>query len=128
MERGTRNKLAFYLKLLHRHRGDAAGAYDEVATVYDDFAKVWDQHITAPALHYFNHLIEERVKPGAVVLDAGAGTGERTLAVLAHSQPGKVIVFDASKGMLAVAESKIHDPRVSFLQDDVRHLPFEDNS
>ncbi len=96
--------------------------------MYDDFTKVWDQHIAAPALHHFNHLIEERVKPGAVVLDAGAGTGERTLALLQHSQPGEIIAFDASGNMLAVARSKIHDSRASFLQGDVRHLPFVDNA
>src|SRR5713226_9317852 len=126
MDIRSRGKLATYLKLLSRHRGEAAGAYDEVAAVYDDFTKVWDQHIAAPALHHFNHLIEERVKPGAVVLDAGAGTGERTLALLQHSQPGESIAFDAAGNMLAVARSKIHDSRVSFLQGDVRHLPFVD--
>ncbi len=30
--------------------------YDEVAAIYDDFAKVWDQRIAAPALAYVNHL------------------------------------------------------------------------
>ncbi len=128
MERGTGNKLAFYLKLLHRHRGEPEGAYDEVAAVYDDFARVWDHRVAAPALSHVNHLIKERVKPGAVVLDAGAGTGERTLALLQHSQPGEIIAFDASGNMLAVARSKIHDSRMSFLQGDVRHLPFVDNA
>ncbi len=123
-----KEKLASYLKLLHRHRGEAAGAYDEVASVYDDFARVWDQHIAAPALKQVNQLIEQWVKPGAVVLDAGAGTGERTLAILQQSQPGKVIAFDASEGMLAVARSKIRDPRVQFMRGDVHHLPFADNT
>ncbi len=128
MERLTRSKLASYLRLLHRHRGEAGGAYDEVAAVYDDFARVWDRHIAAPALAQVTRLIEERVSPGAVVLDAGAGTGERTLAILEHSQPGNVIAFDASAAMLDVAKSKMHDPRVSFVQGDVRHLPFADNT
>ncbi len=128
MERGTRNKLASYLKLLRRYRGEVAGAYDEVATAYDDFTKVWDQHIAASALQQVNQLIEQRVKPGAVVLDAGAGTGERTLAILHQSQPVNVMAFDASEGMLAVARSKIHDSRVQFVQGDVRHLPFADHT
>ncbi len=123
-----RSVIASYLKLLHRHRGEPGGAYDEVAAIYDDFAKVWDQHIAAPALAYVNHLIEEKVKPGAVILDAGVGTGERTLALLEHSQPGEVIALDASEIMLAVAKSKIHDPRVHFVQGDVRYLPFADNT
>ena len=123
-----RSAIASYLKLLHRHRGEPQGAYDEVAAIYDDFAKVWDHQVAAPALAEVNHLIEERVKPGSVVLDAGAGTGERTLALLEHSQPGKVIALDASEAMLDVARSKIQDPRVSFVQGDVRHLPFADDT
>jgi ubiquinone/menaquinone biosynthesis C-methylase UbiE len=128
MDIRSRGKLATYLKLLSRHRGEATGAYDEVTAVYDDFARVWDQQIAAPALRHINQLIEERVKPGAVVLDVGAGTGERTLALLEHSQPGKVIALDASAAMLDVARSKIHDPRVSFIQGDVHHLQFADNT
>jgi len=128
MDTRSRSKLAAYLKLCSRHRGDVAGAYDEVATVYDDFAGVWDQHIAAPALAQANRLIAERVHPGAVVLDAGAGTGERTLAILEQSQPSSVTAFDASAAMLDVARSKIQDLCVSFVQGDVHHLPFVDNS
>lgn len=128
MDSRTRNKVAAYLKLLHRHRGEAGGAYDEVAAVYDDFVGVWDEHIAAPALKQVIHLIEQWVKPGAMVLDAGAGTGERTLAIVQHGQPREVIAFDASAAMLAVAQSKIHDSRVRFVQGDVHHLAFADNT
>ncbi|MCB0032604.1 MAG: hypothetical protein KDE51_01180 [Anaerolineales bacterium] len=41
MELARDDKIASYLKLLHRHRGETKGAYDEVASIYDDFAKVW---------------------------------------------------------------------------------------
>ncbi len=128
MNTATKDKLSLYMKLLRRHRGEAAGAYDEVATVYDDFTKVWDQHIAAPALHHVNRLIEHYVQPGAAVLDAGAGTGERTLALLQHSQPGYVVALDASHAMLEVAQSKIQDTRVRFLQGDISHVPFADNT
>lgn len=100
-----KEKLASYHKLLHRYRGEPVGAYDEVAAIYDDFARVWDHQVAAPALSHVNHLIGEPIKPGAIVLDAGAGTGERTLALLAHSQPAEVIALDASEGMLSVARS-----------------------
>ncbi len=43
-------------------------------------------------------------------------------------QSGKVIALDASEAMLDVARSKIEDPRVSFVQGDVRHLPFADDT
>lgn len=124
----TKNRLIAFLNLLKRHRGETTGAYDEVAAIYDDFAKVWDHHIAGPALTYYNELLERRVKPGALLLDAGAGTGERTLALLRHSQPAKIIALDASPAMLDVARSKIHDPRVHFMEGDITDLPFADDT
>src|SRR6266542_1070226 len=121
-------KLAAMLRLLRRHRGESVGAHDEVASVYDDFASVWDRHITAPALEHYNRLVEQRVKPGAGILDAGAGTGERTVALLQHTQAGAVIGLDAWRGMLDVARSKIHDSRVRLTLGDLGQLPFRDNT
>jgi ubiquinone/menaquinone biosynthesis C-methylase UbiE len=120
--------LAAFLKLLKRHRGEAGGSYDEVAPVYDSFVKVWDERIAATAIAEYNWLIETKVKPGAVVLDAGAGTGQRTLAILEYSEPAKVVALDASEAMLDVARTKIHDPRVEFRLGDLKRLPFEDDS
>lgn len=128
MNEANRSKLTSYLNLLHRHRGEQAGTYDDVAAVYDSFTRVWDRHIAAPALAQVTRLIEQWVQPGATVLDAGAGTGERTLTLLHHSQPGSIIALDASANMLAVARSKIADPHVQFVQGDVRHLPFAENT
>jgi len=116
------------LRLLRRHRGESAGSYDEVASVYDDFVGVWDRHITAPALEHYNRLVEQRVKLGARILDAGAGTGERTLTLLQHTPADAVIALDASRGMLDVARSKIHDPRVRLALGDLGQLPFHDNT
>ena len=105
-----KNKVAAYLSLLTLHRGEAKEAYDKVASIYDDFAKVWDHAIAAPALAYYNQIIEARVKPGALILEAAAGTGERTQALLRHSQPGEIIALDASTVMLDLARSKVQDP------------------
>jgi len=121
-------KVAAYLQLFARHRGETAGSYDTVASVYDGFAAVWDHHLAAPALAYYDDIIGRVVRPGATVLDAAAGTGERTHAILQRSAPGSVVAFDASVDMLAVAQTKITDPRVQFLVGDMRHLPFEDNT
>lgn len=123
-----RSKLSSYLRLVRRHRGEARGSYDEVASAYDDFAGVWDRHITAPALEHFTRIVEQRVAPGARILDAGAGTGERTLALLRHSQLGEVVALDASEGMLDVARLKIRDSRVSFAVGDLARLPFDANT
>jgi len=40
MNETVRHKLANYLKLLHRHRGEQANAYDEVASVYDSYKRM----------------------------------------------------------------------------------------
>lgn len=69
MQSARRKKLTAYVNLLHRHRGEAEGAYDEVAAVYDSFTQVWDQHIAAPALTYLNTLLTQWVRPGAGVLE-----------------------------------------------------------
>jgi len=117
-----------YLKLFQLHRGENTKAYDEVATLYDGFVRVWDKQIAAAALTYYNQLIAQSVKPGAVILDAGAGTGERTLALLQHSQPGRIIALDTSEKMLEIARAKIADPRVEYRIGDLAHLPFADNT
>jgi ubiquinone/menaquinone biosynthesis C-methylase UbiE len=121
-------KLMNYVRLLGLHRGEARASYDAVATVYDGFAHLWDRHIAAPALEHYNLMIRQHVKSGALVLDAGAGTGERMLALLRNSQPGMVVGLDASAGMLSVARSKIDDQRVRFVQGDITRLPFDDNT
>ena len=88
MNKLNQNKLIAVLNLLNRHRGEAKGGYDEVAPIYDDFVRVWDHHIANPALAHYNRLIKQRVKPGAFILDAGAGTGEPH-AGPAATQPSK---------------------------------------
>lgn len=128
MEPVRSDKIASYLRLLHRHRGETKGAYDEVASVYDDFANVWDNHVAGAALTYFTEILGERVKPGAVVLDAGSGTGERTQAILTQTRPAQVVALDASPGMMAVAQNKIQNEHVDFVQGDISTLPFPDNT
>ena len=113
-----------FLALSRLHRGESVDAYDDVAGAYDVFAKIWDGYVAAPALHYFKELIRLRIKPGALVLDAGAGTGLRTQALLQNSEPARVVALDASRQMLSAAAGKIHDARVIFQEGDLTRLPF----
>lgn len=122
------NKIAGFIRLLTHHRGEAAGSYDEVAGGYDFFVSFWDHYVAAAAMKEYERLLAERVPAGGVVLDAGAGTGERTLAILRAADPGRVVALDASAGMLDVAKSKIDDTRVEFQLGDVARLPFPDDT
>lgn len=106
--------------LTHLQRGKLGGADDPVAAV-------WDQRIATPALALFIQLIKEKVRPGALILDADADTASRTMAILQHCQPSEIIALVATEAMLDVAKAEIRDPLVRFMQVDVGHLPFAEN-
>ena len=78
-------------------------------------------------------LVDRAVNPGDKVLDCGAGTGSTALlAARKTGQSGKVVLFDLSEGMLAVARRRFAqaalNDRVEFKTGDMLELPFEDNS
>jgi demethylmenaquinone methyltransferase/2-methoxy-6-polyprenyl-1,4-benzoquinol methylase len=78
-------------------------------------------------------LVDKAVSPGDRVLDCGAGTGSTgLLAAQKVGATGKVVLFDMSDGMLAVATQKMvqarMQERVEFEAGDMLGLPFEDNS
>ena len=78
-------------------------------------------------------LVDKAVSPGDRVLDCGAGTGSTgLLAAQKVGATGKVVLFDMSDGMLAVATQKMvqarMQERVEFEAGDMVGLPFEDNS
>jgi len=77
-------------------------------------------------------LVDKMVATGDRVLDCGAGTGSTgLLAAQKIGESGKVVLFDASEGMLAVAKEKAAQAqiqeRVTFQLGDMLDLPFEDN-
>ncbi|HYE58023.1 MAG TPA: ubiquinone/menaquinone biosynthesis methyltransferase, partial [Rhodothermales bacterium] len=73
-----------------------------------------------------NWLIEDRPRR---ILDVATGTGDLALAAL-RLGPEKVVGVDLSEGMLVVGREKVArrgaTERVTLLQADATHLPFED--
>ncbi len=78
-------------------------------------------------------LVEQTVREGDRVLDAGAGTGSTGLmAARKAGHSGKVTLFDLSDDMLDVAREKAEteaiDLRLEFRSGDMVQLPFADAS
>jgi demethylmenaquinone methyltransferase / 2-methoxy-6-polyprenyl-1,4-benzoquinol methylase len=72
------------------------------------------------------------LKGNELVLDLCCGTGKSTISCLKHITSGKVIGIDNSEEMLRVAKEKYYKKydrnKLEFVQKDVMHLDFEDNS
>ena len=115
----------------------AALSLDKLHGIYDRIAARYDiQHalITARADQRGRRLlVETAVKVGDTVLDCGSGTGTTALMAARKVGPkGKVVLFDLSEGMLAVAREKAVRQgsldRLEFQTGDMIHLPFADDS
>ena len=109
---------------------------DKLKDVYRHIAKRYDlQHglITFKSDQKGRRiLVENAVTEDDEVLDSGCGTG--TTGILAARQVGpngRVMLFDLSEEMLAVAREKIVreglQERVEFQTGDMVNLPFDDN-
>jgi len=65
------------------------------------------------------------------VLDIATGTGDLAISFAHYSIP-KIVGFDLSEGMLAVARKKVATQKIAdkieFIQGDSEQMPFEDNS
>ena len=106
------------------------GVYDRVAKRYDFQHSIFTAGSDQRGRKI---LVEKSVKPGDRVLDCGSGTGSTALlAAQKVGKSGKVMLFDLSDGMLAVAKERAQEAgfreRVEFQTGDMLNLPFEDNS
>lgn len=79
--------------------------------------------------------IDADIGPGSRVLDAGSGTGIITLGLYsAGFDPARTVTFDLSYNSLVVGrqqfrrDSKAKEEKISPVQGNVLHLPFEDES
>jgi ubiquinone/menaquinone biosynthesis C-methylase UbiE len=98
--------------------------YDTVAPDYATYRRWWLALAGGRAERRLRHALRSALHPGIRVLDAGAGTGAVTRAVLDREPTARVTMLDRSAGMLAEAEG-LGPGRV---QGDVEALPFPPGS
>lgn len=67
-----------------------------------------------------------QVRDGDQVLDVGCGTGSLSLALLAYTNPARVVGVDLAESYVAFAKGRVSDPRVSFDVGDACALPYRD--
>lgn len=102
---------------------------EKVGRFYD---VVWTEYLPeyeASEKHWRLFFSPEEVK-GKTVLDAGCGTGIFSI-IFANHGVKHVTGIDISKGSLSTAQSlkdKFHLTNADFRQEDMLHLPFEDQS
>lgn len=121
-------RLLAFLHLLARFRDEDAAIYNTLASGYDNFAKVWEESISRPAIEYLLKQAAERIPAGGRILEAGCGTGLRIPEIISHFKPREVVGLDLSTAMLDMARRKRFDLPVSFCEGSLHRLPFEDES
>jgi len=117
-----------FLNLIARYRDEDAMGYDMLAAGYDAFAAPWNDQLAKPALDRLYTLVAERLPPGGRILDAGYGTGDGVRRLLETTDSSEIVALDCSPKMLEMAQRKVADRRVRFVEGDARQLPFADNT
>ncbi|MDG4783094.1 class I SAM-dependent methyltransferase [Micromonospora sp. WMMD961] len=87
---------------------------------YEAYVGRWSRLVAADFLRGL------AVPPGRHWLDAGSGTGALTSAILTTTDPVRVTGIDPSAGFVAVARTRVTDPRAAFQVGDARALPLPD--
>ncbi len=96
-------------------RGDVARVFDAIAAEFDGTRdRPWPEVLE----------FVESLPPGSLVLDLGCGNARHAKPLLEKGH--RVVGFDASRAMLAIARHRV--PRGLFAQGDLCALPFCDAS
>jgi ubiquinone/menaquinone biosynthesis C-methylase UbiE len=91
----------------------------EIAAAYDEWAETYDTDLNRTRELAAKVLKQAELNlAGRRVIEAGCGTGHNT-AWLAESV-NSIVALDFSEGMLRRARERVDDPRVRFIQHDVR--------
>ena len=100
----------------------------EIAAAYDEWAETYDsvqnrtRDLAAVALRQADLNLADRS-----IVEIGCGTGRNTEWLLERA--AGIVVMDFSEAMLARARGRVNDPRVRFIQHDVRTTwPLPDHS
>ena len=96
-----------------------ASDQSEIAAAYNDWAETYDivqndtRDLAAKVLRHVDLKLE-----GRKIVEVGCGTGRNTTWLAEHA--AEIVGLDFSEEMLARARSRVDDPRVRFVQHDVR--------
>lgn len=91
-----------------------AAGYDRLAPIWDD----WSATVTPPLFDEYLDWLDERLSPGAEVVELGCGTGRPVAERLAPQY--RYTGFDVSSAMLATAGQRVPDGR--FVHGDMTRL------
>ncbi len=127
VEKKMLKELLIYVGLFRVRSRDVSGTYDRIAPHYDSYGRLW-HFFCRDIYRSLKDLIHEVTPTGAVVLDAGGGTGATTAMVLSETRAARVDLLDLSKEMIRVARNKLKDPHVHFIRGDITRLPYPDQT
>lgn len=105
---------------LHKHPGDVAAMFDDVAARYD----VTNDVLSMGQTHVWRRAVTAALnpQPGQRILDLAGGTG--TSAAPLAAAGAFAVPCDFSVGMLEVGRHRL--PHLPFTAGDALHLPFAD--
>lgn len=102
--------------------------FDNISEGYDSLNKVISMGSDMKWKKKIIRLIEE--KNPSTILDVATGTGDLAI-MMAQTKATEIIGVDISEGMLAMGRKKVESEkivhRVTLIQADSEHLPFENN-
>jgi len=98
--------------------------FDSIATKWDGWIDpIETQQILKDGLKRFS------LSPAETVVDMGCGTGNLTQSILSILGPaGSVFAVDISPNMLKIAQQKIPDQRVRWINTDAANLPMQNET